>query len=124
MFACQFLEKVWMLGHSVYVFCNNQQAAETLDELLWSFKEDSFIPHHLKGEGPEPPPPIQIGFETPQGFNDILLNLTDEVPDFSAKFKRIIELVSNEETAKEISRAHFRSYRQKNYTLYTHPVNR
>ena len=33
----------------------------------------AFIPHNLQGEGPEPPPPIQIGYqEEPRGFNDII----------------------------------------------------
>ena len=45
--ACRLIEKAYLRGHKVFVFCNNRQEAETLDELLWTFKEDSFIPHNL-----------------------------------------------------------------------------
>ncbi|KTD74349.1 DNA polymerase III subunit chi [Legionella tucsonensis] len=121
--ACRLLEKAYAKGHKVYVLCNNKQDAELLDELLWTFKEDSFIPHNLQGEGPEPPPPIQIGYEQePRGFNDILLNLSNSIPSFYARFKRIMELVINVETEKEQGRAHYRDYRAKNCELHTHQI--
>jgi len=119
--ACRLVEKAYNKGHKIYVFCDNQQDAELLDELLWTFKEDSFIPHNLQGEGPEPPPPIQIGYEKePRGFNDILLNLARHIPPFYPKFRRVMELVINEEAEKERSRAHFRDYRSKGCDLHTH----
>lgn len=122
--ACRLLEKAYAKGHKVYVLCNNQQDAELLDELLWTFKDDSFIPHNLQGEGPEPPPPIQIGYgREPRGFNDILLNLANYIPDFYPKFKRIMEIVINEETDKEQSRAHYRDYRAKGCELHTHQID-
>ncbi|KTC89170.1 DNA polymerase III subunit chi [Legionella cincinnatiensis] len=121
--ACRLLEKAYAKGHKVYVLCANKQDAEFLDELLWTFKEDSFIPHHLQGEGPEPPPPIQIGYERePRGFNDILLNLSNSIPPFYTKFRRIIEIVLNIEADKEQSRAHYRDYRAKGCELHTHQL--
>ncbi len=119
--ACRLLEKAYKRNHRVYVHCANQNDAEFLDDLLWSFRDDSFVPHNLIGEGPEPPPPIQIGFgKEPRGFNDILLNLAPEIPIFHSKFKRIMELVSNQETEKEQSRVHYKEYRAKGYQLHTH----
>ncbi|QMT61144.1 DNA polymerase III subunit chi [Legionella sp. PC997] len=121
--ACRLLEKAYAKGHKVYVLCNNKHDAELLDELLWTFKDDSFIPHNLQGEGPEPPPPIQIGYERePRGFNDILLNLADYIPDFYSKFKRVMQIVANVETEKELSRAQYREYRAKGCELHTHQI--
>ena len=122
--ACRLLEKAYMRGHRIFVYCNNQSHAEKLDELLWTFKDDSFIPHNLQGEGPEPPPPVQIGYQQePRGFNDILLNMADEIPSFYTRFKRIIELVANDETSKELSRVHYREYRSKKCDLHTHTMD-
>lgn len=121
--ACRLLEKAYLRGHKVFVLCNNKEDAELIDELLWTFKEDSFIPHNLQGEGPEPPPPIQIGYEKePRGFNDILLNMTAEIPPFYTKFKRVMELVINSEAEKEQSRAHYREYRAQGCELHTHAI--
>ncbi|GGI85916.1 DNA polymerase III subunit chi [Legionella impletisoli] len=122
--ACRLLEKAYLRNHRVFVFCNSEEDALYLDELLWTFKEDSFIPHNLQGEGPEPPPPIQIGYrDEPRGFNDILLNLAPSVPTFASRFKRIIELVAPDEKAKEISREHYRYYRLNRHELYTHKID-
>lgn len=121
--ACRLLEKAYARGHQVFVYCNSKQEAEKLDELLWTFKEDSFIPHNLQGEGPEPPPQVQIGYShEPRGFNDILFNLADEVPSFYLRFKRIIELVTDDNDAKEQSRAHYRQYRAEGCQLQTHQL--
>ena len=122
--ACRLLEKAYLRGHRIFVLCNNQKDAENLDELLWTFKDNSFIPHNLQGEGPEPPPAVQIGYkEEPRGFNDILLNLAEEIPTFYTRFRRIMEIVANEEEAKKLSRARYREYRSKLCELQTHNID-
>lgn len=121
MLACALIEEAYFNGRRIFVYCPNAQQAEHLDELLWIFKPDSFIPHNLQGEGPEPPPPVQLGFHTePRGFHDLLMNLTDEVPPFYTKFKQVIELVGLNEAEKTISRAHYKHYRANQCTLKTH----
>lgn len=121
--ACRLLEKAYHKQHRVFVYCNNQQEAENLDELLWTFKPDSFIPHHLQTEGLEPPPPIQIGYEQePRGFTDILLNCSQIIPAFYERFQRVIQIVSANEADKLISREHFRYFRQRGLTPQTHTI--
>lgn len=121
--ACRLLEKAYLRGHQIFVYCNNQNEAESFDELLWTFKPDSFIPHNLQGEGPDSPPPIQIGYNPEvKRFSDILLNLADNVPDFYQQFNRVIEIVTSDDTAKEISRSHYRIYRDNNCKLSTHTI--
>ena len=120
---CRLIEKAYKRGHHIFVFCENQQDAEHLDELLWTFKEDSFIPHNLQGEGPEPAPAVQIGYgPEPRGFNDILINLANTVPNFLSRFKRAIEIVPANESAKSISRDHYRHYRGLQCDLHTHTI--
>ena len=124
LYACRLLAKAYAKKHTVFVFSKNKQDAELIDELLWTFKEDSFIPHNLQGEGPVPPPAIQIGYERePRGFNDILLNLSGSIPPFYSKFKRIMELVLNLEPEKEQSRLLYREYKADGCELYTHQID-
>lgn len=121
--ACRLLEKAWLRKHRIFVFCHSREAAETLDERLWTFKDQSFIPHNLQGEGPDTPPAVQIGYgEEPQGFNDILLNLSPDIPVFAGRFKRIMEIVKPDEIAKGISRMHYKEYKSRKYVIYTHNV--
>lgn len=121
--ACRLLEKAYRQGHRIFVYCSNVGDAERLDELLWTYKDDSFVPHHLQGDGPEPAPPVQIGYGSePRGFDDILLNLADTIPSFYTRFQRVIEIVASADSAKALSREHFRSYRQAGTEPQLHTV--
>lgn len=119
--ACRLLEKAYFKGRQVFVFCASRQEAEKLDELLWTFRDDSFIPHNLQGEGPEPPPPIQMGYTgEPRGFHDVLMNLSPDIPAFYSRFQRVIEIISNDEAARERGRQLYRKYRAQNGELHIH----
>ena len=47
--ACKLAEKAWRLENSVYIHTKNAADAERLDELLWTFRDGSFVPHGLAG---------------------------------------------------------------------------
>ena len=49
MLACKLAEKAWRLDNSVYIHANNRSEAEHLDQLLWTFRDGSFVPHGLLG---------------------------------------------------------------------------
>lgn len=122
--ACQLLEKAYHLGHRAFVFCSDPKDALYLDERLWNFKEAAFIPHHLQGDGPLPPPPVEIGFGAkPNGFHDLLFNFGEKIPDFSQEFKRIIEIIPDHPNEKQIARDHYRIYRNQGHQLHTHHLN-
>lgn len=123
--ACRLLEKAYQRGHRIFVYCETQKDAEYLDELLWTYKDESFIPHNLQGEGPEPPPPVQIGYGAePRGFDDILLNMSSTIPTYFSRFRRVMEIVASGDAAKEVSRAHYREYRAKQCELHTHTLEK
>ena len=86
-FACRLIEKIYLRGHQIFVYCNTKEEAENLDEQLWIFKESSFIPHNLQNEDQDTPPPIQIGYaHESHGFSDILLNFSKTTPKFFPHF--------------------------------------
>lgn len=123
-FACLLIEKAYAKQCRLYAHCASLQGAHLLDELLWTFQEDSFIPHNLCGEGPTPPPAIQIGCsEAPPHHRDILLNLTSTIPTFHEKFRRIIEIIPEDPDAKIAARENYRDYRSKGYNLQSHKIN-
>jgi DNA polymerase III subunit chi len=121
--ACRLIEKAYKNRNRVYVHMDNQADAHQLDELLWTYREDSFLPHNLYGDGPEPAPPIQIGFNVkPDKHKDILLNLSKQVPDFYLQFARILEIVSGDTDTQNAAREHYRYYRSQNHDINTHKL--
>lgn len=122
-FACKLIEKAYKNNHRIYAHVNNENEAHMLDELLWTYKDNSFLPHNIVGEGPNQVPPIQIGFTTaPSKHHDLLLNLNNSVPDFYLQFARVLEIVINLPDVQEPARERFKFYKQHNHSLHTHKL--
>jgi DNA polymerase-3 subunit chi len=49
-FVCDVAEKLYGDGKSITIFCKEINTATLLDRLLWSWKQDSFIPHSVINE--------------------------------------------------------------------------
>lgn len=120
-FACRLVEKAYKKGHRIYLHTKDQAMAFQLDELLWTYRDESFLPHNILGEGPNQAPPIQIGFgEKPEKQRDILINLSHDVPLFYTQFNRILELITTDN--QEAGRNRYRFYRSQNIEITTHKI--
>jgi DNA polymerase-3 subunit chi len=121
--ACRLIEKAYKNRHRIYVHAEHQAQAHQLDELLWTYREDSFLPHNLYGDGPEPAPPIQIGFDaTPDKHRDILINLSKDIPAFYPQFSRLLEIITTEPEIQTSGREHYRQYRADGHEINTHKL--
>lgn len=121
--ACRLAEKAWLGGHQVYVHTASAEAAARLDEGLWTFRPDSFVPHGRYPEQAGEDLPVLVGWgEDPRGFADVLVNLTAQVPGFHARFARVLEVVADDPGARDAARARYRFYQQEGYPLHTHEV--
>jgi len=123
-FACRLAEKAYRLENTVHIHVGDRAGAARLDELLWTFRDGSFVPHHTISESGSPQDsPVTIGCgeaDVPQ--RDLLINLSDEVPAFAKAFPRVAELVTSDEDCKQLSRKRFAEYRDQGHTLETHNV--
>ena len=123
LFACRLIEKAYKQNFSIYIHTQQAASAYALDELLWTYRDDSFLPHNLLGEELNPPPPIQIGFASaPQKPRDILINLSEEVPVFYSQFSRVLELVINTPDEQQKGRLRYRVYREAQHAIQTHKL--
>jgi len=120
--ACKLAEKAWRLDNTVYIHASSSQDAEHLDQLLWTFRDGSFVPHGLAGrnDGTESSP-IMVGADN-DGVDsrDLLINLCDEIPAFAEGFPRIAELVTSDESCRLASRKRYATYRAQGHELNTH----
>jgi DNA polymerase-3 subunit chi len=123
-FACRLAEKAYRLQHKVHIHTANRQQAEVLDELLWTFRDGSFVPHEVLGMPGKPVnAPVTIGFgETDVEAQDLLINLTDDIPEMAASCPRIAELVTSDEQSRNLSRKRFVHYRELGAELETHNI--
>ena len=125
LFACRLLEKAYQQQHQIYVYLETAEKARFFDQLLWTYRDDSFIPHHLYDEKPGLTSPIQIGHTpTPDTEADILLNLHSEIPSSQDRFKRILEIIPKEAAAEVRAEEHRVFYEEKGYTINSHQLTK
>lgn len=124
-FACRLAEKVYRLQHSVHIQAGDRAQAVQLDDLLWTFRDGSFVPHELvEARDAAVESPITIGC-TPASLRpaDLLINLTDELPPELGSFPRVAEIVTSGEDRKRHSRKLFADYRSQGHTLEVHELS-
>ena len=122
-FSCLLLEKLYEQQKSVFVYLNSDEEAQSLDQLLWTYRDDSFLPHHLYDPEDTFPPPIQLGFkQKPNTLHHVLLNLSDHVPSFYRAYTAIIEIVFSDPLMQQLARARYKNYREEGCQLQTHKL--
>ena len=110
--ACLQASYFYRQNQRVFIYTQDQQSAEQIDELLWAFDSDSFVPHNLSGEGPKQGAAVEISSQAPLGRRPVLINLTSTVPTFANQFKFIVDFVPTDETLKQQARERFKTCRQ------------
>ncbi|MCL6269055.1 DNA polymerase III subunit chi [Sansalvadorimonas sp. 2012CJ34-2] len=113
LFACRLAEKAWRNGVHAHIHTAGEEDTKALDSLLWSFREDSFLPHKVVENNSEVQEPVTLGHSENQlkGRKGLLINLGDEIPNTLDSYSRIAEVVVQEESILKLARTRFRQYR-------------
>ncbi len=119
--AARLADKAFAQGHRIYLNAEDKQQAAALDELLWSFRPASFLPHALSGEARGEQ--ISIGWgQDPGNHNDLLINLQLEIPAFFSRFQRVAEVVTQDEASLAALRKSWVFYKERGYQLEKHDL--
>jgi DNA polymerase-3 subunit chi len=124
-YACLLIEKAHQQDQRVYIHTNSPEDAERIDMLLWTYRDDSFLPHSIYDAADENSPPIRIGFDkgyAASGNDHVLVNLDKEIPSFFHKFNRIIEIVFSDPTVQQLARERFKKYRDQGCEMNTYKI--
>jgi DNA polymerase III subunit chi len=120
--VCELAKRCHAAGKPTLVLCASAPQAEELDDLLWSFEEDSFIEHQLAGiDEDEADVPVLI---VPPGVDaamrPMVINLrADVVPE---GFERVLEVVPADPAAREPLRERWTHYKSRGLDLAKHDM--
>lgn len=125
--ACRLTERIRAAALRILIHCPDREQARHLDRLLWTFRQDSFLPHGLIGAVDPKFTPVLIGdADSPdsdsQSENQALINLSFTIPDGSDRFARLCEPIDRDPAGRAAGRARFRVYRERGYPLAHHPL--
>ena len=122
-FACRLVEKAYRQGHKVYVHTESAAHSSELDDLLWTYRGEKFIPHALQSAGTDAP--IHIGnSDNPGEHQDVLVNLSGKVPEFFSRFARVTEVVPQDDARRKGARENYRFYKDRGYPLKYHDLGK
>lgn len=124
LFTCRLIDKIYQQGHSVHIHTKDIAESESLDDLLWSFRPEHFIPHVIcQVNEQDEDTPVMISHEVePTTHHDVLVNLAHQVPDFFSRFTRVAEVVPLDENSREAARVNFKFYKDRGYALDYHKL--
>jgi DNA polymerase-3 subunit chi len=113
--VCRLCQKAYDSKQLILLLTQNQQQSQHLDHKLWTYSDDSFLPHDgAETEGLVTPILIHDDPD-PKGNRQLLINLSTSVPIYFAQFERVIELVT--EDNKSQAREHYSYYKERGYPL-------
>ncbi|MGB0722277.1 MAG: DNA polymerase III subunit chi [Gammaproteobacteria bacterium] len=121
--ACKLVEKAHTQGLTIYIHTAGAADSTVLDDLLWTFKDGSFIPHAVHPRPAGDHSPIVIGHDhEPTGEHNLLINLSNELPAFFSRFERVAEIVDGQSERLARGRERFKFYKDRGYPLEHHKL--
>lgn len=123
-FACRLAAKAVVSGFEVHMHTGNADTAKELDDLLWEYPPQRFIPHAMLDaaqKGSRAHVPVTLGWQEPHDVDGVLINLSAEVPTFFGRFDRVAEIVLR--PARDQGRDRYRYYRDRGYPLFHHELD-
>ena len=114
--VCELARKAHDAGQWTLVLARDQAQAEALDDLLWAFDEDAYVPHQLAGDEEDDLAPVLIAtpaMDVP--MRPLLINLREAAVDGS--FERVLEVVPADEYARGPLRERWKAYKARGFEL-------
>ncbi len=124
--ACRLVEKAYTQGHRVYLHAQSEADSLALNDLLWTFRQGSFVPHELAAQKPvhDAVTPVLIGHPAlPVVSADVLINLAEELPTGYDHYPRVLELIDQTETVKQQGRTRYRAYKAAGHELHNRDLS-
>lgn len=120
--ACRLIEKIYRQGLTLFAHVVDEEELQRFDDLLWTFRQGSFVPHEpfSPGKG-ESPVLIGSGGQVPGG-QDVLLNLGVNAPDGYEKYPRIAEIVDQDPSIRSAGRVRYKQYQAQGMEIQTHQL--
>ncbi len=123
MYACRLVRKARNQNCKIVLLAADHVQLAALDEALWTFSEQDFLPHVMADDALAAQTPIILttNDEVDLPHHQMLINLSGATPHHFARFERMFEIVSINEEDILASRERYRFYKARGYPL-THNV--
>ncbi|NID04053.1 DNA polymerase III subunit chi [Luteibacter jiangsuensis] len=119
--VCELAKRAFGAQQPTLILTRDFEQAEAIDEYLWAFDEDTYIPHQLAGDEEDANTAVLIvppGVETPD--RPLVINLRDTCAP--GQFDRVLEVVAADPAEREGSRSRWTQYKQAGFEVTKHDM--
>ncbi len=124
-YACVLTADLYRQHKKVLLGVNDQDQAHVIDEWLWQFEANRFIPHNLPGEGPHYGTPVEINWQPSPQRRQCFVNTCEQIPSYYQQLKGITEwhdFVPNDDVGKAAARERYKTLKQAGFEITTTPI--
>ena len=120
--VCDLAEKCYLNNQRVVIYMKSEEDCKEIDSLLWTWKQQSFIPHKcLESLSVSQNEPIVLttSIESVADYDTVLL--VDPLPmETVSQFSTVIEFAEKYDTQGiELSRKRYKLYKDQNFNIKT-----
>ncbi len=121
--ACRIVQAAYRKDRQVTVLFADRSTAARFDTLLWTFQPLAFVPHVAAGSQLAAETPVLLAHELDANLPaDVLVNLSDKIPEGFERFKEIVEIVTQDLADRQLARARVASYKQRGLPVTMQPL--
>ena len=119
--VCELARKAFDANLPTLVLARDSEQAEQLDDLLWSFDDDAYIPHQIAGDDEDDLAPVLIvAPDTDTPLRALVINLRDAAVE--GGFDRVLEVVPADDSARGPLRERWKQYKSRGFDLKKHDM--
>ena len=120
--VCELARKAFDAGIPTLVLARDTAQAEAIDDLMWSFDPDAYLPHQIAGSDDEDEltPILILAPDTDFPMRPMVINLRDAAVE--GDFERVLEVVPADPAARAPLRERWKQYQTRGLDLNKHDM--
>lgn len=120
-FVCKLVQKIWQQNRQCDILCQHSAELRALDDAIWQYKPEAFIPHAVALNQPAPIQlwEVQVG----QACDDVLLNLHPDFPKPFERYQRTIEVLDQSAELIQMGRERWKMYKSLGFEPTVHKIS-
>ena len=120
--VCELAKRGYAANLSILVLARDAAQAEAIDDLMWSFDPDEYLPHQIAGmdEGDDDTPILIATPDMDIPARPMLINLRDVAPNGS--FDRVLEVVPADPSARAPLQERWKHYQSLGFDVNKHDM--
>lgn len=120
--VCRLLERAIKRKHHVVIALDHEDDAKELANALETYRPELYLPYRYSNEPDQKEPIVLDGENLCKDQHDLLICLTAQLPENFSQYQRFIEVVIQEESVLNYTRAHWSFFKERGYPVHHHQL--